>query len=201
MMQELSQKIQEIEMPEEMKQRIIRNCYNKTEVKAMRKNKVFQKPVVAVASVMVCLCLVGVTAVFAANGKLEGFFKDITRWDGAVIGISYEQATEEIKMSAVAAEDELTVTAEFVKAEMIPYKEFETFGIKEYRIMDEQGNVVIKGDTTEAFEIMEGKVNIVIPIADFSSGKYTLVVSGFIGSKKADQPLTLGGNWECEITY
>ena len=198
-MQELSQEIQKIKMPEEMKKRIIRNCYNKMEEKTMRKNKIFQKPMVTVASMVICFCLVGATAVFAAPGKLEGFFKDIVKWDGAVIGTSYEQATDEIKMSAIATPDELVVTAEFVKAEMVPYKVFEAFGINAYKIVDMDGIAVIEGDATELAEIVEGKASIVITISNLVNGEYTLVISEFVGSAKADQPMVLSGNWECEF--
>ena len=201
MMQKLSQKIQKIELSEEMKKQLIRNCCNEMEEKTMRKNKVFQKPVVAAASMAVCFCLIGVTSVFAANGKLEGFFKDIVRWDGAVIGTSYEQATDEITVSAVAMSGELVVTAELVKAETVPYKVLETLEMKEYKIVDEQGAVVLEGDTTESARIVEGQVKIAISIDNLAGGKYKLVIKGFVGSAKADQPLELTGNWECEFTY
>ena len=91
MSKELKKKVNEIEMSDEMRSRIIRNCYLKMEEETMRKNKrttFFRKPMVAVASLALCICLTGISAM-AATGKLQGFFKDITRWDGAVVGTSY----------------------------------------------------------------------------------------------------------------
>ena len=40
-----------------------------------------------------------------------------------------------------------------------------------------------------------------IPLNDISEGTYKLVVSKLIGGAKAEQPLVLSGNWECEFAY
>ena len=56
----------------------------------------------------------------------------------------------------------------------------------------------MKGTKTDFAEIIEGKTEIVISISGLSSGNYKLVVSGFVGSAKADQPLVLNGTWESE---
>ncbi len=146
-----------------------------------------------------CFCLVGITTL-AATGNLEGFFKDITRWDGAVVGTSYEQATDEINLSVISVSDELTVMAEMVNPNIVPYMTFETFGIEDYKIVDVNGRVLVEGGATDFAEIEEGKTMIVIPISELPSGDYTLVVSGFVGSAKADQPMVLNGIWKCDFT-
>ena len=56
---------------------------------------------------------IGVTTL-AATGKLEGFFKDIKRWDGAIVGTSYEQATDEIDVSVIEGYSEMTTDNNFV---------------------------------------------------------------------------------------
>lgn len=60
--------------------------------------------------------------------------------------------------------------------------------------------VVVEGDTTDFAEIIDGKTTIVIPISELPGGEYKLVVSAFVGSAKADQPLVMNGDWECEFT-
>lgn len=208
-MEKLSYAINQIEMPEDMKRRMIHNClkqvekknsfYMKKERKAMRKhNKVVKKPMVAAASMAICFCLIGVNAL-ASSGKLEGFFKDIVRWDGAVVGTSYEQATDEINMSVISEEDELIVTVEMVEPGVAPYVFLEHFSIGAYEIINENGNVVIEGYGTEAVEIVNKAVNLVIPISDLSDGNYKLVIKEFVGSAKAEQPLVLSGNWASEF--
>ena len=199
---ELSQKVRKIEMSQEMKERIIKNCQNELEKNSKSLNhRVFRKSVAAAASMLLCSCLVGVTALAATDttGKLQGFFKDIIRWDGAVTGTSYEQATDEINLSIISVSEELTVMAEMVNPMIFPYKAFETFGIEKYEIFDTDGKRVMVGNVTEAPEVMEGRVTIVIPISELSDGDYRLVVSAFVGGSKADQPLVLNGTWECEF--
>lgn len=200
-MKQLYQEIKKIEMSKEMQERIIYNCNDKVEESEMQKgriNKRIMKPMVAVVAMVICVGLAGVTAL-ATTGKLKGFFKDITRWDGAVIGTSYEQATDEIHLGVIHESDKLIVTTEFVNQDIAPYISFEKFGIENYEIVDGGGKVVIKGETTELAEIVEGKTTFEIPVSELVSGNYKLVVGGFVGSAKADQPLVLSGNWECEF--
>lgn len=193
-MKKLAKEVKGIQMPDEMKDRIMDGCYNKKV-----KHVMFKKPMVAVASMALCFCLVGVTAL-ATAGKLEGFFKDITRWDGAVIGTSYEQATDEINLQVISVSDELKVTLEFVDPSKPPYAFFETFGIETYKIVDADGKTVVEGKG-EMSQITEEKMTFLIPVSGLSGGNYKLVIPAFVGGSKADQPLTVYGNWECEFSY
>ena len=210
-MQKLSQEINQIQMPEEMKSRIKNHCYSKLEIqnedsgyyereeKIVKKyNRSFRKPMAA-AVLTVCFCLIGVTAL-ASSGKIEGFFKDIVRWDGAVVGTSYEQATDEINVSGIVEAEELKVKIEMVEPNMAPYSFLETFKIGKYEIVDANGKVAVEGNETEDAELVDGKVEVIIPIAELLDGNYKLVIDEFVGSAKADQPLTLSGTWECEFT-
>lgn len=190
-------KIREIEMPIEMQQRIIENCYVETEKKSM--NKMFKKPLVAAASFAICVCLTGVSAL-AATGRLEGFFRDIKRWDGAVIGTAYEQATDEVDINIMDITDKLVVEITMMHSNEAPYSFFETFGIQEYKIIDVNGNVVMENEILEMAVITEGKAYVNIPLDDINAGEYTLMVSALVGSAKAEQPLVLSGTWECGFT-
>lgn len=210
-MQKLSHEINQIEMPEEMKNRIMQQCsskmkmqnsshYVEMERKTMRKNKkTLNKPMVAAASLALCFCIIG-GAALAASEKLEGYFKDIVRWDGAVVGTSYEQATDEINISVVPDADELIVTIEMLKFDAAPYAYFDNLGIGTYKITDENGTVVMEGEAADSSEIMEGKADCVISIDKLPGGNYKLVISGVIGSAKAEQPLVVNGIWECDFT-
>lgn len=210
---DLSKKAKEIEMPKEMRERIIKNYYMEMEINDMNnmsktskthKNnttKSFKKYMIA-ASLALCVCLTGATTL-AATGKLQGFFKDITRWDGAVVGTSYEQATDEINVSVIAATDELIVTAKMVNPTSAPYSFFETFGIESFEIVDSEGKTVIEGEysTTKMTEILRDKAIISIPLDNLATDTYKLIITEFVGASKADQPLVISGNWECEFIY
>ena len=189
-------KIKEIEMPKDMQQRIIEKCYIETEKKSM--NKMFKKPMVAVASFALCVCLMGVTAL-AATGKLEGYFRDIKRWDGAVVGTAYEQATDEVELNIVEVSDKLVVEITMVKSKEAPYSFFEMFGIKKYKIVDRNGNVIVENENLEMSAIANNKVLVNVPLDDVGNGEYTLIVSELVGGSKADQPLGLAGTWECSF--
>ena len=195
----------EITMPEEMKRRIAHNCKNQI-VNTMeehtmnnrKNNSFFRKPAAVFAVLAVCLSI-SVTAL-AATGTLKGFFRDITNWQGAVVGTSYEQATDEIRMDVTVNSNELTVLATFVDANKFPYRDSELLGIAEYKIVNTDGKVVKEGATNQSSPVLNGQSAMIIDLNDIESGSYKLVVSAFVSEKKADQPLNINGVWECEFS-
>ena len=201
----LKKKIEEIKMTDAMQERILQNCLKATEKERMnmvekKSNKRwFQKPLAVAAAFALCLTLGSVTAL-AANGRLEGFFKDITDWRGAVTGTTYEQATDEITVNVIAEAGVLKVEAVFVEAEKAPYSEVEQLAIGKYRMIDANGNTVAQGDAGEAVPVQDGQTALMLDVEELPAGQYTLQLQSFIGSKKADQPLSINGNWECEFS-
>jgi len=195
------EKIKEIEMPKEMQQRILGNCDRKMEEKNMSKNTTkssFKKIVTVAASLVLALSVTGVTAL-AAAGKLEGFFKDITRWDGAVIGTSYEQATDEVEIDITPKEDGLTVEVKFMEPQKAPYSSFELLGIEKFEVRDKAGNLILEEATSELSEITAGRTSIHLPLNEILSGEYKLIITELVGSSKADQPLIMSGTWESQF--
>ena len=204
----LAEKIKEIQMPKEMEKRILERCNEnmvadkkkEMEMKHMRKNKVrWNKSLVMAASLAVCICITGVTAM-AASGQLKGFFKDKIGWNGAVVGSTYEQATDEIQVSVVKAdvEDKLELLVTFVNPETVPYRVLDMICIETYQILNEAGSVVAEG-AMEEYELMTEAVNMTIPVELLEEGSYKLVITAFSGASKADQPLSIYGEWECEF--
>ena len=194
--------MKKIEMPDEMQRRIIKNCYSVMEESEMNKKttgKKMRKSMAIAVSLAVCGCITGVTAL-AATGQLKGFFKDKTRWDGAVVGTTYEQATDEINVSVASGEGVITVTAEFLNPKAAPYGFISEFGITDYTISDTEGNVLIKDGKTAMTAISEGKTEFVIPTDNFEKGDYKLEISQFTGGAKAEQPLPINGHWLCGFT-
>lgn len=195
---------QEITMPEEMKRRIAHNCkkqiLNTMEEHTMnnrKNNSFFRKPAAVFAVLAVCLSL-SVTAL-AATGVLQGFFRDITNYSGAIIGTSYEQASDEINMDVTVNGDEMTVRATFADPQMAPYVYAERLGIAQYRIVDGNGKIVKEG-SVESTEVINGQAAVSINLNDVDNGSYRLIVTAFVSEKKADQPLNINGNWECEFS-
>lgn len=190
-------------MPEEMKHRVIRNCKAKISgserrgtMKPDMNHTFWRKPVTAAILVMI-ICL-SVSAV-AASEVLKGYFRDIKKWNGAITGTSYEQATDEIDMSVTVDGNELSVLVTFVIPQEFPYREAEKIGIDAYRIMDSNGRIVKEG-TVEAADIIDGQTTVKIQLDGIDSGSYKLVVTAFVTEKKADQPLNLNGSWVCDFS-
>ena len=193
-----------ITMPTEMKQHIAENCKTQipnarkdTPMKTNKNRTFFGKSAVSFAALAVCLTLT-VTAL-AGSDSVKGFFRDITNWQGAIVGTSYEQATNEIAMTATVSGDALTVLVAFADPQAIPYKYAETLGIAAYSILDTNGKVVKEGSAAPV-EIVNGQAAIHLPLDDLGNGTYKLAVTAFVSEKKADQPLNLNGSWESAFT-
>ena len=166
-------------------------------MKTNRNHTFIRKPAVILAAVVLCVSL-SATAL-ATTGVLKGFFKDVTNWQGAVVGTSYEQATDEIDVSVTVNGDELMVLATFVDPSIFPYREIEKLGIAAYSIEDMNGKTVKEG-AVESVEIADGKAAVSVQLDDIDSGSYRLMITAFVGGKKAEQPLNISGNWECTFT-
>ena len=197
----LKQAAAAITMPEDMKRRIINNCTlqlsNTKENQTMtnRKKSMFPRKPAAILAALAILLSLSVTAV-AAPDVMKGFFRDITNWQGAVVGTSYEQATDEIAVSVTVNGNMLTVHAAIADPQMIPYVYAERLGIGEYKIKAENGRTVKKG-SAESVEIINGTAAIAIPLEDLECFSYNLIISAFVAEAKAEQPLPLNGRWEC----
>ena len=201
----LKKTAERITMPEEMKCRIASNCKKQIlesgEDYSMKnyKNRTFwKKPAAVIAVLAVCVCL-SVTAL-AGTGVIHVYFRDIKNVFGAVVGTAYDQATEEIDLRVAVSGETLTALVVFSEPGKAPYNEAETLRIEQYRIIDAEGSVVKEGTRTAASEITNGQAAINIPLNDLESGSYKLIVTAFVSEKKADQPLTISGTWECAFT-
>ena len=198
-------KIQNIKMPDDMKQRIIRNCRNEEVNRTMDTNRIkkntntrfitfVRKPAVIAAALALVLTLSGVTAL-AATGKLSGLFKDKTNIVGTVTGTTYEQATDELTVNVVENAGQLTVTVTANDPTMAPYVYTDEIAIEEYSIIDQNGNTVINGNISDKKQFIDGSASITIPTDKLTAGTYKLVINSFISYKKADQPLSIRGSW------
>lgn len=197
----LAEEVKKIEMPSEMRERILEQCDMKTEEMTMRKNSgknLFRKPMVAAAVLAACLCVTGVSAM-AATGKLTGFFQDVKGLFGAVTGSTYEQATDEIEMSIAEVSDILVIDMD-VDGTKLPYSMLETIEVGNYRIVSADGDVVRKGNQSTVAPLVDGTASVSVALGDVAAGTYKLVITELIGTKKAEQPLRIHGEWECEFS-
>jgi len=204
-MEKMKNEISKIELSKTAKQRILQTCRMKLESEQesrdMKKKFItnYKKPLAIVAMLAVCFCLTGITAL-AATGKMQGFFRDVKRFDGAITGTTYQNATDEILVSVAAEEDVLVVTLDMLKPEKAPYSEIEVLELKKYRVLDAEGTVVLENIVSENAVSSNNQVNFRIPAERLLEGSYKLKLDALSGSKKADADILIYGNWECEFT-
>jgi len=202
-MDNLKRKIEKIELSEAAKQRILQNCREKTESEQenlnMQKNNIakYKKHLMAAAAFAIALSLTGIIAM-ATTGT--GFFKDEVRFDGAITGQTYQNATDEIKVYAAVDDDMLNVTVEMVKIEIVPYRELEMLELQNYRVYDASGNVVMENVVPKEAVKENNQIKFRIPAETLEEGTYKLELDIISGSKKADPAILIYGGWECEFT-
>ena len=165
------------------------------EIRLRKRRKAFAVPVAAAAAVVL---LIGGAATAAVQ---NGYFQNVKRWDGAVVGTQYQQAGGEIQVSADVAGDELTLHAVFLKPDDFPYRAIDEFGLGSYQIADISGKTIIESDEAFFTEIIAGQAEWAIPLEKLDKGTYKLIITSFQGAAKADQPLEISGYWECEFVY
>ena len=133
------------------------NAKKEREERQMNKKNIIKTILATAAVAGVCILTTGNTAI---GNTVKGFFKDVTRWDGAVVGTEYLQATEEIDMEIVTATTEnghtkLCLEVTFVEKEQIPWKYIEEMELGSYKILDEEGKevIIVENDAIEGIEI------------------------------------------------
>ena len=145
----------------------------------------------------------------AIGSATKGFFRDITGWNNAVVGTEYAQATEELKVEVVAVTTEqahttLALEVTLTEKEQAPWNCLEEIALGSYKIVDAVGkNIVV----VENINIEEQEVNVTDGMAQIDivveqleeNTEYTLVIESMYGMKKADLPLKITGNWNCEF--
>ncbi len=175
--------------------------YSADEKQAKSQKTVWRRAAIAVAAVL-CIALIGIPA---AAGTFEGFFRDITRFDGAVVGVTYENATDEISIE-VSGANASGMSVDIILLEMgskEPYKYLAggEMALGDFKILNSRGVEVysVEGVGEQSASIEDGKAVIsyaIEPQVLASGEKYTLVIESVYGLQKAEQPLKMSGHWE-----
>lgn len=160
---------------------------------------------VLICAIMVCICSPSIAR------SMKGFYRDIVRWDGAVVGVEYENATDEVRIDAggaVKEDGKLVLPLEVTLLDMSkePYIRFMgEVALGDYQVLDEAGKEVysVSGQQKTSGLLENGKAGIIQPLGveTLSTGtEYKLVIMSIYGLQKAEQPLKIKGHWECRFT-
>ena len=179
------------------------------EVHTMSKPKITMKRTLAIAAVL-ALCIITVTMTPLAN-SIKGFFSDIVRFDGAITGTQYENATNDIKVDVLDVTSEngnviIPLELSFENPTEAPFPYIQEVAVSEYKIVDSNNKDIIKtkvsAEDGEKGTINNGKVlvNLSLNDAKLKSGEeYTIVIDKMYGLAKADAPLHITGTWRCNF--
>ena len=134
-------------------------------------------------------------------------FKDVKRWDGAVIGTEYINATNDIKFCVSEIKDEnITLDISFEELNKAPFAFIQEIAVVEYKILDASNNEILNINSTLENAIKgnveNGKVVINLPIKEINldeRGEYKILINNIYGLAKVEQPLKISGMWECEF--
>ena len=179
------------------------------EERTMSKPKITMKRTLAIAAVL-ALCLVVVCMTPLAS-SIKGFFSDIVRFDGAITGTKYENATNDIKVDILELTSEngnlnipLGLTIQNPTEAPFPY--IQEIAVSEYKILDNNNKEIIKtklsAEDGDKGIISDGKVLITLSLDSekIKSGEeYTIVIEKMYSLAKVDAPLHITGTWKCSF--
>lgn len=149
----------------------------------LRENEQKKRPHIKMKATVVfaaaAILVLGISA--AAAG---GHFKNIKNIFGTVTGTEYLDATEEITVKFLGMNGAEPVVEFVLNApNKPPYSTGGTLSLGEYEIRDSEGNVVSSSKKPRTLP----------------EGRYIIKVSSLIMSAKAEQDMTVYGEWEGEV--
>ena len=173
------------------------------------KGRITMKRTFAIAAVL-ALCIIIVTMTPLAN-SIRGFFSDIVRFDGAITGTKYENATNDIKVDVLELTFEngnviIPLDLTFENPTEAPFPYIQEVAVSEYKILDNNNKEIIKtkvsAEDGEKGTVNDGKVLVNLSTNDAKlklGEEYTIVIEKMYGLSKADAPLHITGRWECKF--
>lgn len=185
----------EVHAPEELSRKVM----NMTKQKS---NKLtFAKKLAVTAASLAALFVGSNVVAFAATGEtlFSGYFKDVQRFDGAVVGTEYVTVPGEIDINA----EQDMVTIILNNPEEIPFSVLDTMALGDVTLTSQDGKEIHLGtDDFTVAPINDGVVHISFPTDQLRAGTgYTLNIHSLYGHKKADAPLKIIGEWKVEFIY
>ena len=178
-------------------------------VYTVNKPKNIMRRTVAVVAVL-AFFLITVTVMPLAS-SVGGFFSDIIRFDGAITGTRYENATNDIKVDVLELTSEngnfiIPLDLTFENPTVAPFAYIQEIAVADYIILDSATGEVLKIECYPEYSgkgaVKDGKasVNLLMNDAKFKEDKeYKIVIEKMYGLSKADAPLHITGNWECKF--
>ena len=183
----IKENVEAITLPEDSRRRICQNLNHRKEHTNIKKQ--YRKPLTIAAALVLCLAL----PLGAAAADKLGHFRDILGWNGAITGTAYDNATDEIEVTAKTEGDNLLVTVRLLMPEKAPYREVEALALGSCYFTDEAGDRIAELSGTDAFPLLGNTHTFQLRQIEDA---HTLHIESFVGSKKAEQDLVISGEWK-----
>lgn len=160
----------------------------------------FHKTAIAAAAALVLAVGIFAGSNTALAKDIRGYFADVFRFDGAVVGTEYNNATDEITVTAISDGESITVTPQLLYPQEAPYAFITEISLRNVTITDSSGKKLMTVDETDPSILSNGTVSLVIPLGTVNlspHAEYTVSFNTVVGHAKAEQPLPMSGNWSC----
>ena len=151
-----------------------------------------------IALIAAAVMVLGGTSVYAVQNG--GFFRDKQSITGAVTGETYENATDELTVTASCTGGILNVSVAAIDSTKAPYAFFDELAIGEYKIVTKNGDVKEEQNDVSGVKWEKGNAVFDIDVSALESGAYRIEINRFVGSAKANQPLDINGDWSAAFT-
>lgn len=168
-------------------------------------NRTWIKKTITVTAILM-LCVVTITVSPAAN-YIKGYFKDIFRFDGAIIGTEYIASENDLKIDVLELYSEndnviIPLNITFENKNEAPFIYIQELMAAEYKILDSSNKKIEKIKNNYSSDITgnvtDGNVSINL-LADGKNlkpnEKYTVYIELLYGISKGDAPLEIKGDW------
>lgn len=225
-MKHFKDEIDNIKIPDTINDRVrIGIQLAESERKKKRKSRQAISLVAAAAAIVIVIGSLGaLNETFAS--AVKGYFSDVKKWGGTVIGTEFNQASNDIMVTSGEIRKEqdnviIPIEVEILNKMQVPYTIIEMLSLNQVEIRDSEGklldsnsinivsNVDIPADFTISNEenLLEEvklgndekrifKADLVIPSMD----NIEVIISSFQGHAKADAPITINGDWRINVT-
>ena len=133
-----------------------------------------------------------------------GYFSDLKNGFGTVTSTQYENATDEISVSATAEGSVIKLTLVIPKLmlqapDSFPYSEFDVMRVSSCTVKC-GGKKVKVADMPYSERTQNGAELEILLDSELPAGKeVTVTITSFESGKKADQPLPIHGNWNVTV--
>ena len=153
---------------------------------------------------VVSICLI---TVVAANPE-KGFFKDVARFDGAIVGTEYLNAQNEVTFKVIKNEieegsDTFELEVEFLNKDVAPFKYIQELAIPEYIVIDENGKEILNVENSlenaAKAKVEDGRVSLKLSKPQTANEKLFIEIENIYGLAKAEQPLKISGGWKLKF--